>query len=67
MLQVTVTTEGITFLMTALCIELNEVAGNVLNAFLGFLFQPIPRSRSKRTEAWRLACIRPTVLTYLVK
>ena len=67
MLHVVVGTEGKAFLMAALGIQPDEVAGDVLDALLGALLHALPGSGAQRTEPWRFVGRRPAVLGYLVE
>ena len=66
-LQVRVGTEGKPLLAAPARIQLDEVARNVLDAFLGLLLQAVPGTRSEGRKAWRFARVATAVLAYLVE
>ena len=67
MLQIGVGTEREPFHMATLGIELDEVAGDVLDALLRALLHALPRAGAERAQAWRLTAVGPAVFGNLVE
>ena len=67
LLHISIGTKCKTFLFSTSGIQLNKVSCNILDAFLGFLFQTIPSSCTKSTQTRSLASITTTILTYLIQ
>ena len=66
MLQISVVAEGKALLATTLGVELDEVAGDVLDMFLGALLEFLPLTCAQRGETRRLAIILRLVLGHLI-
>ena len=66
-LHIIVGREGEATLVTALGIELDEVARYVLDALLGLLLEFVPSARAEYGEAWRFPRLRPSVFADLVE
>ena len=60
-LQIAVFRECEALLMTSLGIELDEVAGNILDALLGAFLQSVPSTSAESGETWRFASVTTTV------
>lgn len=67
MLHIAVGTEGEPFLMAPFGIEFYEVAGNVLDAFLGFLLHPVPGTAAQDRQLRGLTGTATAVFAYLVE
>ena len=67
MLQITVGTIGKSLFASALRIEFDQVAGDILDSLLCLLLQPVPGTCSQGREAWRFTGIAPSVFTDLIK
>ena len=66
MLQIAVVAEGEAFLATALGIELDEIAGDILDMFLSALLQSFPLASTQCREARPLATILRLVFRHLI-
>ena len=66
MLQIGVVAEGKALLATTLGVELDEVAGDVLDMFLGALLEFLPLTSAEGRETRRFAIILRLVLGHLV-
>ena len=66
MLQIAVVAESETLLTTALGVEFDEVARDILDMFLGALLQSLPLTCAQRRETGALATILRAVLRHLI-
>ena len=66
-LQITVFGKGKTLFLSALGIELYQIAGNILDALLGFLLQSLPRTRSECAQAWWFARVGTPVFADFIE
>ena len=65
-LQICVGRVGEALLLLPSCIQAYQVAGDVLDALLRALLQPVPRPRAQYAQSWRLARVAAPVLTDFV-
>ena len=66
MLQVSIVAEGESLLTTALRIEFNQVAGDILDMFLGTFLETFPLTSAKRRKARSLTTILRPVFRHLI-
>ena len=66
MLQVAVVTEGETFLTTALGVEFDQIASDILDMLLGALLQALPLTSAQCREPRPLATILRPVFRHLI-